>query len=270
MQSIRFLHLSDLHFRKQYEDRGFQSILGRLPNPLPLLEQCLESEKREGLDFVLLTGDLAHDGTSADYELLRGVLTSSLGGIPWVALPGNHDDRGAFCRGLLHKDPGSALDTAYDLDGLRIITLDSGTGISGEIREDQAGRFCRMLSGSGGPCILAVHHPLLPNQEGLGTPRLAPGFAETLEKSGVAGIFCGHTHRNFTGTYAGKPYFTADSLSYQFEQAGAMTAVKTFAAYTRVTYNSGSFSLQVRRPEPYPAASVWFPTDTMNKLFETT
>jgi 3',5'-cyclic AMP phosphodiesterase CpdA len=231
--------------------------------------KCLEEEKKLGLDFVLLTGDLTHDGTAEDYGVLRDAFNNTLGGIPWIALPGNHDIRDAFCRGLLGIDSKHELDSVYEVNGLRIITLDSGAEIAGVVSSQQMQWLDSVLSvhcakGS----ILAIHHPLIPNQEGLGIAQFDSDLLKFIAKSDVIGIFCGHTHRNYSGNFAGKPYFTADSMSYAFEESGEMTSIEAFAAYNRVVLHDGSISVQVRQLAPAPTVAACFPTDTMSKLFE--
>lgn len=269
MNDFRFVHLSDLHFREQYENKGFQSFLGKLPSSLDHLRRCLEEEKQLGLDFVLLTGDLSHDGTVQDYGVLRDALNNILGKIPWIALPGNHDIRDEFCRGLLDADPNPELDTVSEVNGLRIITLDSGTGIAGVVSSRQTQWLDRVLSnhcekGS----ILAIHHPLIPNQGGMGIAQFDVSLPELLAKSDVVGIFCGHTHSNYSGSFAKKPYFTADSMSYTFEESGGMTSIKSLAAYNRVDLHNGTISVQVRQIAPEPTVAACFPSNTMSKLFE--
>ena len=261
---MELLHLSDLHFRKQYEDTGFQALLKKLPDPLRNLTACLESEKYRGIGLVLLTGDLCHDGTQEDYAALREALDGILNGIPWVALPGNHDDRTAMASEM----PG-AVDSVRYFGGLRIVTLDTGSGIAGKIGADQIVWLRSVLASPAEQgTLLALHHPLIPNQEGLGTAHVEGDLKGLIEKSDILGIFCGHTHRNYTGLFAGKPYFTADSLSNIMEEIGPDTYLKSAAAYSRISLEGGSFSIQVRQLAPAPAVAACFPTHTMSTLFQ--
>lgn len=268
--SIRFIHLSDLHFRRRYEDYGIQALLKKLPSPLKSLTDCLEKEKKQGIDFVLLTGDLSHDGTREDYSILRDALNHTLRGIPWVAVPGNHDCREAMRTEMREDGFPACGDAVYDLGGWRVITLDTGKGVAGVMERRQI-RWLQSVLASPAErrSILAIHHPLVPNQEGLGTIKTDPGFPALIQKSDVAGIFCGHTHHNYAGIFAGKPYFTADSMSYILEEAGPNTYFKAAAAYNRVEFGGGSFSVQVRHLVPAPAVAACFPTDTLPTLFQT-
>ncbi len=269
MKPFRFVHLSDLHFRKQYEDWGFQALLKRLPDPLENLVLCLEKEKAQGLDFVLLTGDLSHDGTKEDYSILRSTLNQTLEGIPWAALPGNHDDRAAFAALFPESEAGHGWDRTACTDGFRVILLDSGCGISGRLESAQLQWLKKVLSApSERGSILALHHPLIPEQDGFGCMQADPCLAELIAQSDVIGIFCGHTHRNYTATFAGKPYFTADSLSFVLEESGPDTYLKALSAYNRAVYCDGTLSVQVRRLAPEASVAARFSTDMISTLFQ--
>lgn len=270
MSSIRVVHLSDLHFRRQYEEWGFQSLLSKLPDALENLNTCLEQEKKRGMDLVLLTGDLSHDGTPEDYAILRETLDRILGGIPWIALPGNHDSREAFQAEIQARRTDVRGDAVDWIGGLRVISLDSGMGIAGVLSESQTRWLREVLSSpSENGTLLALHHPMIPDQEGLGTMKMDNELPNLIAKSDVIGILCGHTHRNYTGTFAGKPYVTADSLSYVMEEAGPNTCLKAVSAYNRVVFGEGTFSVQVQHLAPAPAVAACFPTDTMSALFQT-
>src|SRR6266498_6114247 len=52
-------------------------------------------------DVLLLTGDLANDGSAEEYAQMRPLLAGSR--TPVLVCPGNHDDRGAFRVGLLDE-----------------------------------------------------------------------------------------------------------------------------------------------------------------------
>src|ERR1700734_1525000 len=53
---------------------------------------------RAALDAVLVTGDIADHGRPSEYEEARTILSAPC---PVMFLPGNHDERDAFRRGLL-------------------------------------------------------------------------------------------------------------------------------------------------------------------------
>ena len=63
---MQILHISDIHFRVQYEtaQEGYASVLYRMTNPLELLDRCLERAFSEhpGIKLLMITGDLCDDG----------------------------------------------------------------------------------------------------------------------------------------------------------------------------------------------------------------
>lgn len=95
-ESVRILHLSDLHLRPK-TDWDAEPLLARLPDAVRALRDA-------GLapDLVAITGDVAFSAKPAEYALARAWLLDrllpacGLGPEALVAVPGNHDvDRGA-------------------------------------------------------------------------------------------------------------------------------------------------------------------------------
>lgn len=64
------LHLSDIHFRRNYEKTkdGYKGMLTKMENPLIRLESSLTSLlKIKKIDLVIISGDLTEDGEPEDY-----------------------------------------------------------------------------------------------------------------------------------------------------------------------------------------------------------
>jgi Icc protein len=112
-------------------------------------------------DAVLVTGDLANDGTAAQYAPLREQLQRLR--MPFVVLPGNHDDRGAMRTAFgLPGDRDDPIHAAVDLGPLRLLALD--TTIPGEdggaLPEAELQWLARSLRETPErPAIIAMHHP---------------------------------------------------------------------------------------------------------------
>lgn len=131
----RILHLSDPHVTAS----GFD---GDGVNALAALDELLAACRHlPDLDLVVVTGDIADDGSAGGCELVRvrvGAFAAERG-IPHIYSTGNHDCRPDFTAALGsgHRGPGDAdvgvvLDGLDDeraavsmVDGLRVITLDS-------------------------------------------------------------------------------------------------------------------------------------------------
>jgi 3',5'-cyclic AMP phosphodiesterase CpdA len=128
------LQLSDLHLNGPRQtrygidaDRALRLVLGA----------CTQLHD---LTAVLVTGDIADDGSTAAYRRARDAVLEFTAerGIPAMFTVGNHDDRDAFREvfGSGHLDcagndcssgigPGERICAATITNGLRLVTLDS-------------------------------------------------------------------------------------------------------------------------------------------------
>lgn len=268
MGSYRFIHMSDIHFLENYSKEGFEALIAAKQHPKNNVYKCLNREIKEGLDFILITGDLTHEGEESDYRALHGFIKELSGDIPVIVLPGNHDRRDAYCRGFLEIEPEVHPDRVYDIDGLRIITLDTGNSRDGVILEEQLVWLKEILSVSAkNGTLLALHHPLIRGQEGLDCAEYDPAFYRIIKNSDITGIFCGHTHKNYIASFAHKPYYTSDSMSFSMTAGENTLQFEDHAAYNLVTLSDGILSVQVRPVVPEPSVIAGFALDKLSQLF---
>lgn len=131
METLHFAHISDTHLTCGGSSPFVQRVAREVRDPWDNLKDCLCQLQGKALDFVLLTGDLVHEGEEEDYKALKRLLEEKLPGVPLCCAMGNHDHRLAFRRGFLGEnteDAGPYL--AYtQVKGLGIITLDSPTSM---------------------------------------------------------------------------------------------------------------------------------------------
>jgi 3',5'-cyclic-AMP phosphodiesterase len=213
------LHLSDTHLLD-----GDGRLYDSVDAEAHLRELLGELEASEGRpEAIVLTGDLADRGEPGAYVRLRQLVepvARRLGAqVIWVM--GNHDDRGSFRAGLLGEQPSSRpIDRVYDVNGLRIITLDSTVPGAhwGEVTGDQLDWLAEELSvRAPHGTILAMHHPPLPSVLDLAVAvelRDQQGLAEVLLGTDVRSILAGHLHYSSTGTFAGIPVSVASATCY--------------------------------------------------------
>ena len=90
-----------------------------------MLRTLAEDLRREDVDFVVVVGDLTENGSVSEAEQITGLLNQYLT-IPWFATLGDKDvdgNLGGEYLGLF----GSA-SSAFDVEGVRIVLLDSANG----------------------------------------------------------------------------------------------------------------------------------------------
>jgi 3',5'-cyclic AMP phosphodiesterase CpdA len=213
------LHLSDTHLLG--DGRSLYGSVDAEIHLRQLLEQLEASEGRP--EAIIFTGDLADKGEPDAYDRLRRMVepvAARLGAqVIWVM--GNHDDRGAFREHLFAEQPTTRpVDRVYDVNGLRVITLDSSVPghHHGEVTGEQLDWLAEELSTHAAHgTILAMHHPPLPSVLDLAVAvelRDQAGLAEVLLGSDVRSILAGHLHYSSTGTFAGIPVSVASATCY--------------------------------------------------------
>ncbi|QIG40174.1 phosphodiesterase [Microbacterium sp. 4R-513] len=215
------LHLSDTHLRAA-GSRLFDRV-----DSTERLSRALAAIEASGAcpDALVFTGDLADWGEPAAYDQLREVVepfAARLGArLFWVM--GNHDDRSAFRDRLLDEDPVDPLtphDRVDELDGLRLITLDSTVPGEhyGELGDAQLD-WLRDELATPAPLgtILAMHHPPVPSVLPLAASvelRDQSRLAAALRDSDVRAIIAGHLHYSTFATFAGVPVSVASATCY--------------------------------------------------------
>jgi Icc protein len=174
-------------------------------------------------EAIVFTGDLADKGDPAAYAKLRSIVEPAAArmGATVIWVMGNHDNRAAFRSELLDLAPSmAAIDQVHDINGLRIITLDSTVPGAhyGEVTGEQLDWLAEELS-SPAPhgTILAMHHPPVPSVLDLAVSvelRDQWSLSEVLEGSDVRSIIAGHLHYSTNATFAGIPVSVASATCY--------------------------------------------------------
>lgn len=213
------LHISDTHLLA-----GGGSLYDRVPSEQHL-QRLFDGLAASGArpEAIVFTGDLADRGEPDAYRRLRAVVdpaAAALGArVVWVM--GNHDERGAFRAGLLDEPAtDEPVDRVVDLDGLRVVVLDTSVPGShhGEVDEQQLDWLADVLA-TPAPhgTILAMHHPPVPSVQDLAATvelrdqhRLAPVLAGT----DVRAILAGHLHLSSSASFAGIPVSVASATCY--------------------------------------------------------
>lgn len=214
------LHISDTHLRA-HGSRLFDVI-----DSAERLGRAFAAIEASGVrpDGIVFTGDLADFGEDDAYAQLRALVepfAARLGArVFWVM--GNHDERGAFRRGLLDEPAADTrpIDRVDEIDGLRIITLDTSVpGLHhGEVRPEQL-RWLADVLATPAPLgtILAMHHPPVPSVLALAASvelRDQQSLAAVLRGTDVRAIIAGHLHYSTFATFVGIPVSVASATCY--------------------------------------------------------
>ncbi len=213
------IHLSDTHLL------AGGALLGGRYDTAEGLRRGLEAVRRTGIspDALVITGDLTDLGEEDAYRALRECVEPFAAELraPVIWVAGNHDERPALRAGLLGSEATEEPVTGtWDLDGLRIIALDSSVPgwHHGDLDETQLAWLAEELA-TPAPLgtILALHHPPIPSH--------IPFFdilelqhqgelAEVIAGTDVRQILAGHLHYSTSGTFAGVPVSVAAATCY--------------------------------------------------------
>jgi 3',5'-cyclic AMP phosphodiesterase CpdA len=181
------------------------------------------------VDALVFTGDLADRGERGAYRRLRDLVepfAERLGAtVVWVM--GNHDEREPFSE-VLFDGPGTAepQDRVFDLDGLRLIALDTSVPgyHHGELTPAQLDWLASELSTPAQRgTILALHHPPIPTPiELMGLLELEDqaSLARVIEGTDVRALLAGHLHYSTFSTFAGVPVSVCAASCYNIDLLG--------------------------------------------------
>ena len=172
----------------------------------------------QGLDGVVVTGDVVDLGQLAEYATARAALDRLHA--PWWPIPGNHDGD-AFWDVFADRMPGAVRGVGYvaACGDLALTLLDTRVpGAShGAVTDARAVWLAGALSDAAAPALLALHHP--PIRTGIGHMdaiglRGLDLLAEALSARPPAAILAGHVHRTIIGAFAGVPVLVGPSPAH--------------------------------------------------------
>lgn len=217
-------HISDTHYLG-----GRRPLYGKVDTDRTLA-MALEQLERSGTNpsAIVITGDLADLGEPDAYHRVKAEIepvAARMGStIIWVM--GNHDERAPFAAILLgEEETDSPQDRVYDIDGLRIIALDST--VPGYHHGEFSAAQLSWLEGvlavpAAHGTLLALHHPPMPTPvEIMAIIELQdqPAFAEVIRGTDVRGILAGHLHYSTFGSFAGIPVSVASATCYTIDSS---------------------------------------------------
>jgi Icc protein len=202
------LQLSDTHLT---DDGG--SCYGR--DPAVRLQVVVDAWLATGrkADLVLLTGDIADDGSEGACRAVAEIVTKL--DTPVFAVPGNHDTAAAVSNVF-----GSA--TQVEVDGWRILGVDSVIpgAIAGAVEPSEV--LARVDDLDARPTVVTMHHPpwsLSTHADFClgGADHLCAGLAA---RPHVQAVVSGHLHQPFDERHDGLALLGAPSTLYGIRHVG--------------------------------------------------
>lgn len=116
-------HVSDTHLLA-----GGRPLYGKVNTIEHLTQALLQLERSIAHpQAIVFTGDLADLGEPDAYVRLREIVepVAARMGAQVIWVMGNHDERADYSRLLFDEESDAPQDRVYDIDGLRVISLDS-------------------------------------------------------------------------------------------------------------------------------------------------
>lgn len=199
---MRLVQLTDTHLLAGgAQFRGVSDTEGALAAAAATIGEI--AAHRGPVDRVLVTGDLAEDGSDDAYARFRRLIDPL--GLPVSVIPGNHDDRerlrAAFAD-LPEMPAAGPIRWRLEVGGATVVGLDSlvpgrtGGALAPGCLDWLAGVLAEL---EGRPLLLAVHHPPVPvgigfmDRIGLAEPE--PLLSALARRRGPTLVVAGHVHR---------------------------------------------------------------------------
>ncbi len=199
-------HLSDLHVNGTHRNRA-------------RIEAAFDyvNSRAEGIDALLVTGDLTDHGAHDEVLEARKLITS---GLPTLITVGNHDARPSFNAVFRpDADPTAPVNEALTLGGVTLLSVDSS--LPGERRgfldDDTIAWLTAELDRAADRVVVAFHHP----PTTIGMPMMDSIMQSHPERLGavvdahpnIVALVCGHAHTAAATTFHGRPLCLAPGVS---------------------------------------------------------
>ena len=219
---MKFVQITDTHVRLNYDDENV-AMFGKLPNSAENVRKILQEVDWKSTEFIVITGDLVHEGVCEDYMFLKNLIEEIVPSNKKVLyVLGNHDRKEAFYEAYYGKKEEKPYYYVEYVDGYRLIILDSAVvgKEAGTILPEQLEWLKGIMSQpSEKGSMIFVHHPLFWSEGNVFPMEVTNSreVLEALEGSDVFAIFCGHTHQNAINTKNGLVQYTSDSAAFSLE-----------------------------------------------------
>jgi Icc protein len=253
---VRLIQITDTHL---FADRDGH-LLGHPTRSCCEAVFALARKVLPEADALLLTGDLVHDERAEGYLCLKGYAQAL--GLPYYALPGNHDSGTLLARWL---DPGAAQAVrSFPVQDWRLVLVDSTSPgrDGGRLGPARRSALDSTLAGCAtAPCLVCLHHHPVP----VGSPWLdaigledgAALLAVMDRHPQVRGVLWGHIHQAFNGRHGAIRLMGSPSTCVQFLPGSPVFALDSVTPGLRWLdlYPDGRIETGVLRLVAYPEST---------------
>ena len=187
-------------------------------SPDAMFQRAVEMAAAVDPDVLLLTGDIADDGSAAAYRRVEAMIADVLDpAVTVMATPGNHD---------LPDVLQSILPTSTEciVGGWRVLTVDTSIPGQEHGRINVPELIERLDAGDarGAPTLLALHHPPIPTSTHPwfqldGSPELIDALSN---RTDVRLVVSGHLHEAFVSVVGPVSYIGCSSSLYAIKHHG--------------------------------------------------
>jgi len=248
--AIKILHITDCHLGKE---RSLDLLgMNTFDSLMAVLKDVRASNQQP--DIILVTGDIAQDGSVEAYEVMKQALADYDCPVRWFA--GNHDDRANMAQVI---GGGDELEQVTHIGGWRLVLLDSLSpgNVHGELDQSELDTLDQALeSGTENTLVCLHHHPVdigahWLDQIGLHNPER---FLESVDKHDhVKCVLWGHIHQEYDAVRGGKRLLATPSTCIQFKPHSDDFALDESApGYRWITLHSdGRIETQVHRTKDF-------------------
>ncbi len=204
-----FIQISDSHIDDNRLVMGVDSQAN--------LSTIVSKISQKNYDALLISGDLAHNGTLESYQKLQKILNPIQTKI--YVLPGNHDDLSN-----LNQVFNQSFLSNFIIGCWEVFTIDSVQvgKVSGRLNDNKLNSLSQQISSSSAKYIaLCLHHPPVPMQSdwddkmSLENPEDLFAVIDQFDK--IKAVMWGHAHQCSEFNRNGVKLFSCPSTALQFD-----------------------------------------------------
>lgn len=235
---MRLLQISDIHLLSNKDECLLSvPVYTKFSNTMNFI---LENKKRLSIDFIIVTGDISHDGSLSSYDLFFDWMERLK--LPFSFIPGNHDNKKVL---LNLNDRVSCFSDLGSLGGDDWCFLSIDSVVDGEdfgvINHDALSKFEVLLKKD--PFrkkALFLHHHLLH----VGTPLVdvcnlknANELLSLCNKYGVKFIGSGHAHTPFQAKINDVIISVSPAICFQWENGTEDVSIFNASGFNIISFD---------------------------------